>query len=44
MASVLGVATLAYAPFAFLNLISPFISMLYAATGFTIEPAQTLEQ
>lgn len=39
MASVLGVATFAYLPFAFLNLVTPFISILYGATGFTIAPA-----
>ena len=36
MASVLGVATFAYAPFAFLNLITPLISILYGVTGFSI--------
>jgi NhaC family Na+:H+ antiporter len=30
-ASVLGVATLAYAPFAFFNLISPIMTLIYAA-------------
>ena len=39
MASVLGVATFAYAPFAFLNLVTPFISILYGVTGFSIAPA-----
>jgi Na+:H+ antiporter, NhaC family len=37
MASTLGVATFAYAPFAFFNLINPFISAAYGFTGFTIE-------
>jgi NhaC family Na+:H+ antiporter len=36
MAGTLGVATLAYAPFAFFNLLNPFVSMLYGFTGFTI--------
>jgi NhaC family Na+:H+ antiporter len=36
MASVLGVATFSYAPFAFLNLVTPVISILYGVTGFTI--------
>lgn len=36
MASSLGVATFAYLPFAFLNIITPFISLLYGYTGFTI--------
>ncbi|MCB1021918.1 MAG: Na+/H+ antiporter NhaC, partial [Acidobacteria bacterium] len=39
MASVLGVATLSYAPFAFFNLITPLISILYGVTGFSIAPA-----
>lgn len=37
MASTLGVATLAYAPFAFFNLINPLISIFYGFTGFTIQ-------
>ena len=37
MASTLGVATLTYAPFAFLNLINPLVSAAYGFTGFTIE-------
>jgi NhaC family Na+:H+ antiporter len=37
MASTLGVATLAYAPFAFLNLLNPLVSILYGYTGFTME-------
>lgn len=36
MAATLGVATFAYLPFAFFNLINPFVSLLYAYTGFTI--------
>ncbi|HEU6452224.1 MAG TPA: Na+/H+ antiporter NhaC [Gemmatimonadaceae bacterium] len=36
MAQTLGVATLAYAPFAFLNLINPVIAAIYGFTGFTI--------
>ncbi|MFQ6005959.1 MAG: Na+/H+ antiporter NhaC family protein, partial [Woeseia sp.] len=36
MAATLGVATLAYLPFAFLNLINPVVSVLYGYTGFTI--------
>lgn len=40
MASTLGVATLAYAPFAFLNYINPLISILYGYTGLTITPAE----
>jgi NhaC family Na+:H+ antiporter len=37
MAQTLGVATLTYAPFAFFNLINPFIAAIYGFTGFTIE-------
>ena len=36
MAGTLGVATLAYLPFAFFNLINPLVSMVYGFTGFTI--------
>jgi NhaC family Na+:H+ antiporter len=37
MAATLGVATLAYLPFVFFNLVNPFISIIYGWTGFTIE-------
>lgn len=37
MAATLGVATLSYLPFAFLNLINPVISIIYGFTGFTIK-------
>jgi len=37
MAGTLGVATLTYLPFAFLNLINPVISIIYGFTGFTIK-------
>ena len=37
MAQTLGVATFAYAPFAFFNLINPLVSAAYGLTGFTIE-------
>ncbi|WP_144394071.1 Na+/H+ antiporter NhaC [Pleionea sediminis] len=37
MASTLGVATIAYLPFAFFNLINPLISMLYGLYNFKIE-------
>ena len=36
MAGTLGVATLAYLPFAFFNLINPLVSIIYGFTGFTI--------
>jgi NhaC family Na+:H+ antiporter len=47
MATTLGVATVAYAPFAFFNLISPLVSAAYGFTGFTIEkidPAEAASQ
>ncbi len=37
MAATLGVATLAYLPFVFFNLINPLVSIIYGWTGFTIE-------
>lgn len=37
MSATLGVATFAYLPFAFFNLINPFVSMLYGAFGITIK-------
>ncbi|GMR17516.1 MAG: Na+/H+ antiporter NhaC [Gammaproteobacteria bacterium] len=37
MAATLGVATFAYLPFAFFNLINPLVSIIYGFTGFTIE-------
>ncbi|MBI4472745.1 MAG: Na+/H+ antiporter NhaC [Acidobacteria bacterium] len=37
MAATLGVATLAYLPFAFFNLLNPIVSAIYGMTGFTIE-------
>ena len=39
MAATLGVPTLAYLPFCFLNLVNPLVSMAYGATGFKITPA-----
>ena len=36
MAATLGVATLAYLPFAFFNLVNPLVSMFYGFTGFTM--------
>lgn len=36
MAQTLGVATIAYAPYAFLNLLNPVISAIYGFTGFSI--------
>lgn len=37
MSTTLGVATFAYAPFCFLNIINPFISIFYGFTGITME-------
>lgn len=37
MSTTLGVATGAYLPFAFLNLLNPIIGIIYGFTGFTIE-------
>lgn len=37
MAATLGVATIAYLPFVFFNLVNPLISVIYGFTGFTIE-------
>ena len=37
MAGVLGIATVAYLPFCFFNLLSPVISLIYGFTGFRIE-------
>ncbi len=37
MASTLGVATVAYLPFAFLNLLNPLVSIFYGYTGLTME-------
>jgi NhaC family Na+:H+ antiporter len=36
MSATLGVATFAYLPFAFFNLINPVVSVLYGAFGITI--------
>ena len=40
MAATLGVATLAYLPFVFFNLINPIVSIIYGFTGFTIEKVE----
>ncbi len=41
MAQTLGVATLAYAPYAFFNLINPLVAAAYGFTGFSIAKAAT---
>ncbi len=43
MAGTLGVATLAYLPFAFFNLLNPLVSILYGFTGFTIVKVDATE-
>lgn len=37
MSSTLGVPTFAYLPYAFLNILTPLISLIYGYTGITIE-------
>lgn len=37
MSTTLGVATIAYAPYCFLNLINPLVSIFYGFTGITME-------
>jgi len=48
MSATLGVATMSYLPFAFLNLINPLVSIIYGFTGFTIaklaNPEEPAEQ
>jgi NhaC family Na+:H+ antiporter len=41
MGAVLGVATLAYLPFALFNIFSPLLSVLYGFTGFKLVKIQT---
>jgi len=36
-ATTLGVATMAYLPYCFLNIINPFVSLFYGFTGITME-------
>jgi NhaC family Na+:H+ antiporter len=40
MAGVLGIATGAYLPYCFFNLLSPVVSLIYGFTGFRIEHIQ----
>jgi NhaC family Na+:H+ antiporter len=44
MASTLGVATFAYLPFAFFNLINPLVSLIYGITGFTIMKSDSFDE
>ncbi|MCI5107999.1 MAG: Na+/H+ antiporter NhaC [Pseudomonadales bacterium] len=40
MAGTLGVATFAYLPYCFFNLINPVVAMIYGFTNFKVAPAQ----
>ncbi|HEY5776523.1 MAG TPA: Na+/H+ antiporter NhaC family protein, partial [Xanthomonadales bacterium] len=40
MAATLGVPTLAYLPYAFLNLLNPLIAIFYGITNLTIVPLE----
>jgi len=40
MAATLGVPTMAYAPYAFLNLLNPVIAIIYGVTNFKIVPLE----
>jgi len=41
MAATLGVPTLSYLPYAFLNLMNPVIAIIYGVTNFKITPLET---
>ncbi len=43
MSATLGVATVSYLPFAFLNLLNPVISLIYGITGATMTPLSAQE-
>ena len=44
MAGTLGVATFAYLPFAFFNLINPFVSLIYGFAGITIQRIESADE
>ncbi|MFT5139481.1 MAG: NhaC family Na+:H+ antiporter [Lysobacterales bacterium] len=44
MAATLGVPTLAYAPYAFLNLFNPVIAIIYGVTNFKITPLEEVQE
>ena len=44
MAATLGVPTLAYAPYAFVNLLNPVIAIVYGITHFKITPIEDEEE
>jgi NhaC family Na+:H+ antiporter len=43
MAATLGVPTLTYLPYAFVNLLNPVIAIIYGITNFTIRPLENDE-
>jgi NhaC family Na+:H+ antiporter len=44
MGAVLGVSTLSYLPFAFFNIFSPMLSVIYGYTGFKIVRVSTISE
>jgi NhaC family Na+:H+ antiporter len=44
MAATLGVPTLTYLPYAFVNLLNPVIAIIYGITNFTIRPLEPEEK
>jgi NhaC family Na+:H+ antiporter len=44
MAATLGVPTLSYLPYAFVNLLNPLTAIFYGITGFTIKPLEKDEE
>jgi NhaC family Na+:H+ antiporter len=44
MAATLGVPTLTYLPYAFVNLLNPVIAIIYGITNFTIRPLAEAEK
>ncbi|MBX3173217.1 MAG: Na+/H+ antiporter NhaC [Gemmatimonadaceae bacterium] len=44
MATTLGVATMAYAPYAFFNLLNPLVAAIYGFTGFSIRQMSEAER
>ena len=44
VSGTLGIATLAYLPYCFFNLINPIISIIYGITGFTITKIKPTEK
>jgi NhaC family Na+:H+ antiporter len=44
MAATLGVPTLSYLPYAFVNLLNPVIAIIYGMTNFTIKPLEPEEE